>query len=135
MHPLDPNNLALDDDVECRIYTKTDLSEWVVVDEIDYWWACRWCWHICPPSPRRKGKKQYARRNTRIDNVSITLYLHIEVMKKTGIPPPSLAHTLVNHINGNERNCKRNNIEWQTTKGNHKGVRHDHRRKKRAATD
>lgn len=119
---LDPNTWTQDNH-EYRIYCDAGLLNYAIVDDMDYWWACRWCWQTIKSSKR--GKKHYASRSSGLGERQhrkwTRLYLHIEIMKRTGIAPPTISHRLVHHINGNERDCRRINLEWATTKSNHVG--------------
>jgi hypothetical protein len=85
------------------------------VDEIDYAWAIQWLWHH---KWSRGGRKVYVCRQVtqRIAGVRFnsTAMLHVEIMKRTGIEPPSPLHTRVDHRNGNSLNCKRENLRWAT---------------------
>jgi hypothetical protein len=92
----------------------------VVVDQIDYQWAIQWRWHANKPHHTRNGSKHYfcrsngsggRRRGPRI-------FLHVEMMKRKGIPPPDAEHNYVGHIDDDEFNCKRDNLEWVTAKKN-----------------
>ena len=109
---------------EHRVYLDNNAQTWVVVDEEDYAFFSRWCWHINKPHPTRNGTKQYARRSRSCGGRYLPpLYLHIEIMKRTGEPPPSLFHVLVDHRDGDEFNCRRYNLRWATHSMNNKNRR------------
>ncbi len=105
-----------------RIYSDDSAQTWAVVDEVDYHWLIQWRWHINEPHHTRKGTKRYFRTHAGWRTMG-SRYLHVEVMKRTGIIPPSELHTLVNHIDGNEWNCLRINLEWATPSMNNKNVK------------
>lgn len=103
---------------EYRIYGDPYCNFWVIVDYEDYLWAIQWCWNLNKKHPKVKGKKQYLRRSRSWGGrYSPPLYLHIEIMKRKGEPQP-FAHSLVDHIDGNERDCRRSNLRWATHKMN-----------------
>lgn len=109
---------------EHRVYGDNNASTWCVVDEEDYSWAVRWCWSINRPHPNRNGKKQYYRRSRSQGGLYIKpIYLHVEIMKRTGKQRPTAEHTLVDHKDGNEWNCRRSNLRWVTPVGNRKNTK------------
>jgi len=109
---------------ECRVYGDDRAQTWAIVDEIDYQWAIQWKWSINSPHTTRKGTKEYFRRSQGGGGrYQPPLYLHVEIMKRAGVEPPSPAHNLVDHINGCEWDCRRSNLEWATTKGNRARIR------------
>lgn len=112
----DPNTWTVPDH-EFRIYGDVNASWWCIVDEEDYHWAVKYCWtkHVSLNSPW----KWYLRRAVGVNRNGMrlntyTLYLHIEIMKRTGILPPSPAHILVDHRDSNSFNCRRSNLRWAT---------------------
>jgi hypothetical protein len=114
----DPNTWDMEEP-EYRVYLNADLTTWAVVDYVDYVWATRWLWHVNKPHPRRNGKKQYARRSrSNGQRYAPPLYLHVEIMKRKGVEPPDEYHTLVEHVDGNEFNCRRDNLDWTTSRKN-----------------
>lgn len=130
---FDPNNWPAIWNEECRIYGSDDLSIYSVVDIDDYSFLSKWVWS---PKISRGGKKVYLRRNieTAIEGgcggyyvnpetgryvrnrrrIQQTLFLHTVVMWRTGIIPPSKDHSLVDHLDGDGMNCRRNNLRWAT---------------------
>lgn len=111
---FDPN-LWVTEPHEHRIYADESLQQFAIVDAQDYSWAVQWKWHINKPHPNRTGKKQYLRRSVSNGRRYFApIYLHVEIMKRIGILPDSEFHTLVDHLDGDEFNCRRNNLLWST---------------------
>jgi len=120
---LNPNKLAFPPH-EFRIYADDRAQQWAVVDEEDYHWAIAWRWHINKEHPTRNGAKRYLCRNqSNARRHRPKLYLHVEIMRRRGIPMPTEAHNLVDHINGNELDCRRANLRWATHSMNNKNVK------------
>lgn len=119
----DPNTWDISDQ-ERRVYLDRNVEEYAVVDEVDYLWAIGWCWHVNQPHRARTGTKRYAVRNTgNGKKPGPKLYLHVEIMRRTGIERPSEAHVVVDHVDGNELDCRRHNLRWATHKMNRCNVR------------
>lgn len=96
-------------------------GDFVIVDEIDHAWAQRWRWHSNPDRHRRKF---YARRVTRIKGgPSFPVFLHKEVLKRTGRHQPTPKHTIGDHGNGDERDNRRGNLDWATAQMNRRTAR------------
>jgi hypothetical protein len=101
-----------------RIYG-TREDEIAILDYEDYLWAVQWCWHVNVPHITRKGRKLYfVRQQSNGRRYSPKLYLHVEIMKRTGIEPPGPEYTLTDHLDGNEWNCRKINLQWATTSMN-----------------
>lgn len=121
---LDPR-LWAETEQEFRIYGDDRGSVYAVVDEEDWHFLIRWRW--CVKSC--KYKKLYLRRaistywDDRSRKGSESIYLHVEVMKRTGILPESKKHCLVDHIDGDSLNCRRENLRWATHSQNGKNIR------------
>ena len=119
----DPNILFNQPPHEHRIYGDDLAQTWSVVDAIDYQ-ACilhRWRWK---PSRNRGGAtKKYLARNVQIihhkgaswraNRTQHNLFLHTFIMELAGKPQPSPKH-IVDHRDGDETNCRRNNLRWAT---------------------
>lgn len=121
--PFDPNNWTwLNEPYEYRIYLDNRADLYTIVDEVDYWWAIRWCWN----AKRDPGGAIYTRRavSTYDDNgtriSSATLYLHVEILRRSGKRKPTPKHKWGDHKNGDTLNCKRSNLRWVTPSGNQK---------------
>ena len=113
LDPFDPNSWGDDPPHEFRIYGDDNAQTWCVVDEEDYLWACRRRWHINEPHPGRAGKKRYFRSRAGWRKGGAE-YLHVAIMKRTGIPPPGPEWTWTDHIDDDEFNCRRSNLQWAT---------------------
>lgn len=106
---------------EYRIYGDDRASEWCVVDEIDYQWAIQWKWRF--KRSGKKSKKKYLCRNVherlydgpaKESRVQRNLFLHVAIMERTGKRPPTPLHNIVDHIDGDEFNCRRGNLGYVT---------------------
>lgn len=125
--PFDPNFLDFGHDHEYRIYGDDRLNTWAVVDREDYQWALQYRWNM----KTCNRNKSYLRRavavweNKRLVK-TISLYLHIEIMKRTGKLPPTPLHRKVDHRDGEESNCRRSNLRWATDSMNARNIRGSH---------
>lgn len=105
------------------IYLDDTGQLFAIVDEIDYAWAVqwRWKWKASKRTKPHHKLKQYAVRSAQIGGRGgrhVTLYLHKLVLQRTGKMPPTAAHIIGDHQDGNSLNCRRGNLEWATPKGN-----------------
>lgn len=106
-----------------NVYLDDRAQEFVVVDAEDFHFAIQWKWCLNKPHSTRNGRKRYARRSQACGgNYKPPLYLHVEIMKRTGIMQPSPNHTIVDHIDGNEFNARRSNLRWATPSMNRKNL-------------
>jgi hypothetical protein len=134
LDPWDPNNWeAANPPTEFRIYADDRAEVFALVDEIDYHYFVQWRWKT---KTSKGGKKVYLIRSVhhtegpdvRIDGRRYqrrymqTVQLHVEIMKRTGIKRPTKQHTITDHRNGRERDCRRANLRWQTPKGNSNNI-------------
>lgn len=119
---FDPNNWLTPEPWEWRLYLDDTASIYALVDEIDWRWAINWRWNV----KRCKRLKEYARRAVSTYNEDKTrkgarsIYLSVEIMKRTGIVPPSSAHTIVDHRNGKSLDCRRHNLRYYTVGQNNR---------------
>lgn len=126
---FDPNNwedlFRAEEQRECRIYGDDNAQTYCVVDFEDYHWAMQRKWHPNKPHPKRNGTKQYYRSRagwqSHLEHCGE--YLHVAILKRAGVPPPTPKHTLVDHIDGNEWNCRRGNLTWCTAVRNRRTSR------------
>lgn len=111
----DPNNWNLEPQ-HYRVYGDVAASLFAEVDEEDYQWAIQWLWHHKWSRGHRKVYicRQLTARYGNGVRFNSTVMLHIEIMKRTGIAPPSPLHTLVDHRDGKSLNCRRYNLRWAT---------------------
>lgn len=123
---------------EYRVYGGKNLDYFAIVDYEDYMWAMQWLWGYVK-NTSQKGRARltrlvYISRMTRAvgnRDVSVRKYLHIEIMKRTGIEPPSSLHRIVNHKNSNTLDCRRENLEWETYSGNNRKAKQPKTRAKK----
>ncbi len=93
-----------------RLWLDDREGHHTVVDYEDYLWAIKYKWG---KKPNSRGKKLYAYRVSR----NRSIYLHVEIMLRMCCPPTE-EHTMVDHIDGDSLNNKRNNLRWATAKDN-----------------
>lgn len=104
--------------IEYRVYCDLRATKFALVDEDDYQWAVQWLWSW---KKSRASRKLYVRRTMTLRGRagSKTVYLHIEIMERMGLEKPSPLHTIVGHKDGNSLNCRRANLQWETSKTNY----------------
>jgi hypothetical protein len=119
--PFDPNTWQPTDH-EFRIYGDDNAQTWAVVDENDYHWAVqwRWCWKRSPCG-KRYLRRAVGENSNGLRLRTFTLYLHVEIMKRTSKPPTG-DHKLVDHRNGNSHDNRRRNLRWATYSMNSKNL-------------
>lgn len=137
----DPNILFNQPPKECRIYGDDNAQTWSVVSP-RWYQACvmfRWRWK--KSRDRGKPTKEYLSRNVQVihhkgaswraNRTQHNLFLHTFIMELRGLPRPSKRH-IVDHRDGDERNCTDENLRWATPglngrnkNGSHAGEEHD----------
>jgi hypothetical protein len=103
-----------------RLYLGPAAEVFCVLDDQDYAWASRWNWNFVF---NRSGKKMYAARSTRLHGrkgKQTRLYLHKEILKRTGQAPPSKKHHIGDHLDGDSLNNRRANLIWATVQENNR---------------
>jgi hypothetical protein len=109
-----------------------DETKYVTVDAIDYEWAMQWKWQATFNST---GRKFYATRNTTVNGKRVKLYLHKEILKRTGKRRRSIHHTIGDHGNGDSSDNRRANLTWCTIKQNNNHHRQKHLLQQRGFLD
>ena len=118
MDPFDPNTWDWRDPV-FRMYAGRQAAYACFVDEDDYKHFTQWLWepHI------NKGKIYFRRSLTERPNgvrKNTSLYLHVEIMKRSGFLPLTEAHEIVDHLDGDTLNNRRVNLRWATRQQNNR---------------
>lgn len=103
-----------------RIWLDVEADIFALVSDVDYDWALAYKWQITWDRHKRKA---YATRSTWDGPRRIKLYLHKEILKRTGILPPTRRHTMGDHGDGDSLNCQRYNIAWATPSQNRRTAR------------
>jgi hypothetical protein len=104
-----------------RIWLDVEAGIFATVSFEDYAWALQWKWQITWDRHKRKA---YATRSTTIaGRRRIKLYLHKEILSRTGRLPPTERHTMGDHGDGQSLNCERWNLEWATPSQNRRTAR------------
>lgn len=107
---MNPNFLI--ESHEHRIYADDYANVYAVVDQEDYWYFSQWRWQ---PVFNSTGRKIYLKRSvTQQDRKSVSLYLHVEIHKRTGAVQPTEKHVMVDHIDCDSLLCRKFNLRWAT---------------------
>lgn len=110
--------------IEHRIWLDDREYLYAVVDEEDYHWAAQWKWYA---KPSRSPWKFYACRQTKIRDDcgwrNVSLYLHVEIQKRSGVVQPHPTYKLSDHRDGDSLNCRRGNLRWATPSMNRRNIR------------
>lgn len=127
--PFDPNTWPKVP-YQHRIYGDDREAVFALVDEEDYWYFSQWRWHPTKECPINRRKVYLRRSSSRYKNGVrtgvLSIYLHVEIMKRTGTKPPSAKHKLVDHRFGNGLDCRRLNLRWATGSMNSTNVHGSH---------
>ncbi len=110
----------------CRIYVAENIDIFAIVDEEDYAWAVRWRWSLkwsrgFTKAYMRRVAQETLQKGTATERFRIqrTVWLHRAiVIERMKIEPPSPQHTMIDHDDGDELNCRRSNLRWATPKEN-----------------
>lgn len=106
-----------------RLWLDAAATIFAVVSDEDYAWALQWKWQITWDRHKRKA---YATRSTRTKESGgrrHKIYLHKEILARTGKLPPTKHHTMGDHGDGQSLNCQRYNLDWATPSQNRKTAR------------
>lgn len=109
----------IDLDAPRRVYLDRDCEIFCLVSPEDYAWVTQWRWKW---NWDRSKTKRYAirtPRQARGDGTyrSVTIYMHKEICGRKS-PPPSEAHHIGDHQDGESLNNQRGNLEWATKSQN-----------------
>jgi hypothetical protein len=104
-----------------RVYLDRHLSTWATVDAADAQELREWTWRVSQGFKR----KPYARGVVRIGGRPRDVYMHRWLMATT--PPPSPEHTMVDHLNGNGLDNRRQNLRWVTPAENRANISYYYR--------
>lgn len=108
LHPLDPNGLVFAQ--PNRIWLDVARNLCCVVSDEDYAWALQWMWVATPNST---GKLFYATRMTsRGERRNVKLYMHKEILLRSGKQPTHFNQVLGDHEDRNTLNNRRYNLRW-----------------------
>ena len=107
--PFDPRVVFAASNVQPVLYLSRDLSQFTEVDEEDYIFLVRWQWSL---HFDQRGKAYVRRMRYRSP-----IYLHHVILARIG-PPPTSAHTVCDHRNGDGLDNRRHNLRWATPSEN-----------------
>lgn len=110
------------------MYARPDASILFKLDREDYEWALQWRWGTVL---NKRKTAHYVSRPTRLKGKPIRVYLHKEILKRSGLLPDSGDHTIGDHIDGDTLNNTRANLRWATASMN--ALNTKKRRARRAA--
>jgi hypothetical protein len=96
------------------VFLDNYANAYALVSEEDAVWLRQWLWH----KTKERHGRIYARRTIKVNGRSRSIYMHREIMIRSGIVPPSSDHFLVDHINGDGLDNRRSNLRWATASDN-----------------
>lgn len=113
---------AEDDDAR-KIYLRDDGQLWALVDVEDYIFFSQWKWSwAATPRGRLYARRSIGGERNEIGRkASSSLYLHRAILQRYS-KPPSPAHKIGDHRNGNSLDCRRINLRWATISMNNENV-------------
>lgn len=109
-----------------KLFLRRTADIHCLIDPEDYEWAIKWKWDTVGS---RNCLNRYASRATWANGKRARLYLHKEIMKRSGVKPKYKDRTMVDHINGNTLDNRRCNLRWANAAMNRHNDR-DGRKKK-----
>lgn len=113
----DPRIFPLDAPADPVIYlSDSDAAIVALLDPVDWAWARRHKWGFVTSKLRKNGREKFYACRTRClpDRTYVRVYLHKEVILRACGPPPTPAHTIGDHRDGNSLDCRRANLRWAT---------------------
>lgn len=96
----------------------TDAAIVALLDPVDHEWALQWKWGFRTSRMRKNGREKFYAARTVWAQPCFTVYLHKEVVRRSHGNPPTPAHTIGDHRNGNSLDCRRENLRWATPRMN-----------------
>lgn len=107
-----------------RIALGRNAERCALVDWEDYLYLIQFKWNAKRSHPKGRKETWYARRTVHNKDGGRhpggqlrkeTIYMHVEIMQRQGIAPPTDNHT-VDHANCNGLDNRRANLSWRTKK-------------------
>jgi hypothetical protein len=99
-----------------------DLRTYCVVDEIDYQFCLEYRWCLKTSRGISYFRRAVSSWHCGVRGPNTTVYLHVEIMRRTGIAPPCEGYTLVDHRDGDTFNNRRKNLRWSNHSLNAKNI-------------